>query len=110
MKKYVSKSNISINVVLEGGTNIHVAFTPQTLTGSVFYTDDEKLQAAIERHYKFGTAIKEEPIEEAATPKKTTATKKQAVKKAQSETAAAPEETTAETDDTEAAEATELAE
>jgi glucan-binding YG repeat protein len=110
MKKYVSKSNISINVVLEGGTNIHVAFTPQTLTGSVFYTDDEKLQAAIERHYKFGTAIKEEPIEETATPKKTTATKKQTVKKVQSESEATPEETTAEADDTEAAEATELAE
>lgn len=111
MKKYVSKSNIAINVVLEGGTNVHVAFVPQTLTGSVFYTDDEKLQAAIERHYKFGSAIKEEPIEEATTTKKQAATtKKQAAKKAQPETAAATEAAPTQADDTDAAEATELAE
>lgn len=69
MKKYIAKTNTSINVVDADGKNIHVAFTPLTMGGSVFYTDDEKLQDAIERHYKFGRQIRvEEVAQKTAAP------------------------------------------
>ncbi len=54
MKKYIAKTHLSINVVDDKGRNIHVVFTPQTGGQSVFYTADETLQAALERHYRFG--------------------------------------------------------
>jgi hypothetical protein len=54
MKKYIAKSDVSINVVLASGANRHVSFDAVTGGGSVFYTDDVELQKAIESHYKFG--------------------------------------------------------
>lgn len=71
MKQYIAKSALSINVVDEAGNNIHVAFTPRATGGSVFYTADEKLQAAIERHYKFGKQIS--VVELTSTSKKQSA-------------------------------------
>jgi hypothetical protein len=73
MKQYIAKSALSINVVDEAGNNIHVAFTPRATGGSVFYTADEKLQAAIERHYKFGKQIS--VVELPSTSKKQPAAK-----------------------------------
>ena len=58
MKKYIAKTNISINVVLGSGANRHIAFDALTCGGSVFYTDDPELQRAIERHYKFGSLFR----------------------------------------------------
>lgn len=54
MKKYIAKTNVSINVVLSSGANRHIAFSSVSGGGSVFYTDDPEIQKAIESHYKFG--------------------------------------------------------
>ena len=54
MKKYIAKTNVSINVVLATGANRHIAFIALTGGGSVFYTDDPDIQKAMESHYKFG--------------------------------------------------------
>ena len=54
MKKYIAKTNVSINVVLPTGANRHIAFSALTGGGSVFYTDDPDIQKAMECHYKFG--------------------------------------------------------
>ena len=54
MKKYIAKTNISINVVLKSGKNRHITFSALTGGGSVFYTDDPEIQKAMECHYKFG--------------------------------------------------------
>lgn len=58
MKKYIAKTNVSINVVLASGANRHVSFSPLTGGSSVFYTDDPDLIQAMERHYKFGTLFR----------------------------------------------------
>jgi hypothetical protein len=69
MKKYIAKSHLSINVVDDKGNNIHVVFTPQTGGNSVFYTADKTLQAALERHYRFGHLFRLDPTQTtAATP------------------------------------------
>lgn len=54
MKKYIAKTNVSINIVLPSGANRHIAFSAHTGGGSVFYTDDPDIIQAMERHYKFG--------------------------------------------------------
>ncbi len=45
---------MSINVSLGKGKSVHVSFTALTGGGSVFYTEDEKLQKALERHSRYG--------------------------------------------------------
>ncbi len=61
MKKYIAKTNVSINVVLSSGANRHIAFSALTGGGSVFYTDDPEIIKAMERHYKFGTLFRADP-------------------------------------------------
>ncbi|MBD5414847.1 MAG: hypothetical protein HDR46_01025 [Bacteroides sp.] len=61
MKKYIAKTNISINVVLSTGANRHIAFSALSGGGSVFYTDDSEIIQAMERHYKFGTLFRADP-------------------------------------------------
>ncbi len=61
MKKYIASSHIAINVVVFDGDksfNQHVSFSALTGGGSVFYTDNPKLQKAIESHYKFGALFR----------------------------------------------------
>lgn len=71
MKKYVSKTCVSISVVLATGVNRFIEFTPQTSGGSVFYTADAALQAALERHYKYGKLFKaDETYESESRPVK----------------------------------------
>lgn len=53
-KIYTSKSEISIKVLLDNGKTVRVAFTPRTMGSSVFMTDDEELQKAIEGHKEYG--------------------------------------------------------
>ena len=57
-KTYRAKSDISVNVSLGNGKNTHVSFLPVTCGGSVFRTDNEILQNALERHYNFGKLFK----------------------------------------------------
>ncbi len=62
VKKYQSKSCVSLSVLLENGHSIHVSFDGLTGGGSVYYTDNEELQAALEKHAKFGRLFKEVEI------------------------------------------------
>ena len=67
-KHYISDSHIAINVTLNGGESVHLSFIALSNGGSVFSTDSEELQNAIERHYRFGDLFILDHIEE---PKKT---------------------------------------
>ncbi len=67
LKKYISNSDISINVRTETGEYTHISFSPLTGGGSSFYTDDEQLQKALEAHSKFNRLFTEEPVPEVAT-------------------------------------------
>lgn len=58
MKKYIAKTNVSINIVLPNGKNRHITFSAVTGGGSVFYTDDQDTIDAMERHYKYGTLFR----------------------------------------------------
>lgn len=70
-KKYIAKSHISLSVRLTDKVNAHITFSPLTGGGSVLYTDDEKLQEALEKHHKFGKLFKEDKtFVEQTSPKK----------------------------------------
>lgn len=58
MKRYIAKTNVSINIVLASGANRHISFSSLTGGGSVFYTDDPEIEKAMESHYKFGTLFR----------------------------------------------------
>lgn len=64
LKKYASKSEVSLSVPMAGGGSVRVAFSPVTGGGSVYYTEDEELQAAMEKHAKFDKLFHEEEIPE----------------------------------------------
>lgn len=70
-KHYISDSYIAINVTLDGGESVHLSFIALSNGGSVFSTDSEELQNAIERHYRFGDLFTLDHIEE---PKNTSET------------------------------------
>ncbi|WP_424035269.1 hypothetical protein [Prevotella melaninogenica] len=70
-KHYISDSHIAINVTLDGGESMHLSFIALSNGGSVFSTDSEELQKAIERHYRFGDLFTLDHIEE---PKNTSET------------------------------------
>ena len=70
-KHYISDSHIAINVTLDGGESVHLSFIALSNGGSVFSTDSEELQKAIERHYRFGDLFTLDHIEE---PKNTSET------------------------------------
>lgn len=57
-KKYIAKSHVAINVVLPSGKSHHVSFLPLTGGGSMYITDSEDLQKALEGHRKFGKLYK----------------------------------------------------
>ena len=63
-KHYISDSHIAINVTLDGGESMHLSFIALSNGGSVFSTDSEELQNAIERHYRFGDLFTLDHIEE----------------------------------------------
>lgn len=67
IKKYKSRSAISINVVLDSKKSMHIAFTAQSDGGSVFITDNKNIQNALERHYKYGTLFKLAGVEDEAS-------------------------------------------
>ena len=60
LKRYKSKSCISISVRLATGGNTHISFSPITGGGSVYYTDNEKIQAGLEAHPKYGRLFVED--------------------------------------------------
>lgn len=64
MKKYISKSEIAFNVLIDGKRR-HVSFNPLTKGGSEFKTSDAKLQEALEGSTLFGKdyTLSEEVVE-----------------------------------------------
>lgn len=54
IKKYKANTNVSINIVLPSKKNLHISFIPLSDGSSVFQTDNEDIQRAIECHYNFG--------------------------------------------------------
>ena len=65
MKKYISKSEIAFNVLIDGKRR-HVSFNPLTKGGSEFKTNDTKLQEALEKSHLFGSnyTLSEEVVED----------------------------------------------
>lgn len=59
LKRYKSKSCISISVRLATGGTTHISFSPIT-GGSVYYSDNEKIQAGLEAHPKYGRLFVED--------------------------------------------------
>lgn len=59
LKKYTSKSDISLSVRITDDGSAHISFSPLTGGGSVYYTKDEDMQKALESHSKFGRLFKE---------------------------------------------------
>lgn len=54
MKKYYSSdSHIAINVLLENGNSMHIAFTPISNGGSTYNTEEKVIQNALENHYRY---------------------------------------------------------
>lgn len=72
LKKYRAKSNVSISVVLPSKKSLHVTFLPMTGGSSVYYTEDEDEQKALESHYKFGKLFKLEELPEETATENTT--------------------------------------
>lgn len=74
LKKYQSKSSISLSVLMNTGKSVHVSFDSLTGGGSIFYTDDEELQEALAKHHKYGRLFKEvelvKPVAEPAPKQK----------------------------------------
>lgn len=63
LKVYIATTQVAININFEDGSYKHIAFEPKTKGGSVYYSRDEKEQAAIESHYKFGSLFKLSAVE-----------------------------------------------
>ena len=84
LKKYQSKSSISLSVLMNTGKSVHVSFDSLTGGGSIFYTDDEELQEALAKHHKYGRLFKEvelvKPVAEPAPKKKPVVKQKPVVK------------------------------
>ena len=71
IKRYLSKTEISLSVCLSGGGHAHVRFNPTSDGGSEYTTNNVAIQQGLEAHPKFGklfTVLAEQPVEE--KPKK----------------------------------------
>lgn len=107
-KKYTAKTDIALSVYLKSGKSVHVSFSALTGGGSVLYTDDEELQAALEAHPKYGRLFKLEKTIDPKKPAKTSKTTEEAEEPVEEpaddneEAEEEPEEDDAEADDEEA--------
>lgn len=68
-KTYKSGSDISINVILSDKKNLHISFTPSSDGTSTYTTKDANVQAAIEKHYRFGKLFRLALVEDERKPK-----------------------------------------
>lgn len=57
-KKYIAKTDVSVNVLLSSGKSMHISFSPKTHGGSVYYTEIEDVQVALEKHPRFNKLFK----------------------------------------------------
>lgn len=67
--RFEAKTLISVVVNMDGGGSKRIAFSARSTGGSVYYTNDKSIAAALRRHYKYGKLFKEVK-EESAPPKK----------------------------------------
>lgn len=66
LKRYIAGNDLAVNVTFEGGSHKHISFESVTGGGSVYYTEDEKIQKALEKHpYYKKFYVMEEVKEEA---------------------------------------------
>lgn len=70
-KKYKATSHIAISVIMPSGKSTRVSFSPLSGGGSYFFTNDEELQAAMEKHHRYGSlfTIDRSYVEETSKPK-----------------------------------------
>lgn len=69
MKKYYSSdSHIAINVLLENGNSMHIAFTPISNGGSTYNTESEVVQNALENHYRYNDLFVLDHVEDTNAP------------------------------------------
>lgn len=54
IKTYKSSTDVYINVKLSSGKFMHIGFMPLTRNGSVYTTEKQEVQEALERHHGFG--------------------------------------------------------
>lgn len=71
-KTYKSGSDISINVILSDKKNLHISFTPSSDGTSTYTTKDASVQAAIEKHYRYGKLFRLARVEDERKPKEKT--------------------------------------
>lgn len=62
-KKYTAKTDLSLNVKTAKGY-AHIRFDSMTKGGSVYYTENEVIQAALESHPQYGRLYKADVIME----------------------------------------------
>lgn len=72
MKKYSANTTISVSVSLPNGGYTRISFSPLSDGTSVYYTDDEEIQHALEHHYKFGKLFSLAEVSNALAAKKPT--------------------------------------
>ena len=70
IKRYYSKSSISINVVLSNNKSLHISFMPLSNGHSEYITENKDIQAAIEKHHANGKKFK---LKNSQTTRKKTA-------------------------------------
>ncbi|MCU6767834.1 hypothetical protein OCV73_02530 [Barnesiella propionica] len=70
LKRYIAKTNISVNIILPSGKSTHITFSPLTGGSSVFYTDDKDIQQGLKQHRKMGKLFKEDALPGEAEIKK----------------------------------------
>lgn len=68
--KYIAGTSVVLSVSLGGGKTKHVRFSPVTGGKSVYYTKDEALQKALERHARYGTLFRKDESYGRAVAKK----------------------------------------
>ena len=74
IKRYYSKSAISINVVLSSNKSLHISFMPLSNGHSEYITENKDIQTAIEKHHAYGKMFKLKSAE--TTRKKSSAPEK----------------------------------
>ena len=60
IRYYKSKSDISINVLLDSGKNLHIKFLPSSDGSSHYTTNNREIQKAIEKHRYYGKLFRME--------------------------------------------------
>lgn len=62
MKYYIAKSQVSFTIKYPNGSTKRISFSPKTLGGSTYATNDEEEQKALESHPAFGRLFKVDKI------------------------------------------------